>query len=259
MNSIDITLIKCVTTDNSLYPTLTSIATLIINDNDSDDDKTVVTSNLTASQLPSHIHQANAMMINPTHAIADTGATSLFIMEGTNCKNKSIAFNPTTISLLDGKKVTSTHICNVTIPGLPFTLIGHIVPKMMMASLLGIGVLCKAGCQVNFDDKKCKVIYKGKVILTGFKDPTSNLWTLPIFREELCTTPSPVPVSRCVIQHKLNTDTDSTRSGPSIDCTPQLPQDACHIAGFLYHCITKANNVKFMHQSLCNSPISSLL
>jgi hypothetical protein len=242
-----------------LYPTLTSIAASIINDSNSNNDKTVITSNLTASQLPSRIHPANAMMINPTHVIVDTGTTFLFVMEGTNCKNKHIAINPIIISLPDGKKVSSTHICNVTIPSLPFTLIGHIVPEMMMASLLRICVLCKAGCQVNFDDKKCEVIYKGKVILTGFKDPTSNLWTLPIFPEELCTTPSPVPVSRCMIQHKLNTDTNLTSSGPSIDCTPQLPQEACHIAGFLYHRTTKANDVKFMHQSLCNPPISSLL
>jgi hypothetical protein len=166
MNSVDVNSLKRVTTGNSLYPTLTSIAALIINDNNSNNDKTVITSNLTASQLPNRIHQANAMMINPTHAVVDTGATSLFVMKGTNCKNKRIAINPITISLPNGKKVTSTHICNVTIPGLSFTIIGHIVPEMMMASLLGIRVLCKAGCQVNFDDKKCKVIYKGKVILT---------------------------------------------------------------------------------------------
>jgi hypothetical protein len=174
MKSIDVNSLKRVTTDNSLYPTLTSIAASIINDSNSNDDKTVVTLNLNASQLPSRIHQANAMMINPTHAVVDTGATSLFVMEGTNCKNKRIAINPITISLPDGKKVTSTHICNGTIPGLPFTLIGDIVPKMMMASLLGIRVLCKAGCQVSFDDKKCKVIYKGKVILTGIQGPNKQ-------------------------------------------------------------------------------------
>jgi hypothetical protein len=232
MNSIEVNSLKYVTTYNSLYPTLASIAASVINNSNSNDDKTVVTLNLTASQSLSRIHQANTMMIYPTHAIVDTSATFLFVMEGTNCKNKSIAINPITISLPNVKKVTSTHICDVTIPGLPFTLIGHIVPKMMMASLLGICVLCKAGCQVNFDDKKCKVIYKGKVILTGFKDPTSNLWILPILPEELCTTLSPVPVRHCVIQNKLNTDTDSTRSGPSIDCAPQLPQEARHIAGF---------------------------
>ncbi len=87
MNSVDVNSLKHVTTYNSLNPTLTSIATSIINNSNSNNDKTVVTSNLTASQLLSCIHQANAMMINPMHAIADTGATSLFVMEGTKCKN----------------------------------------------------------------------------------------------------------------------------------------------------------------------------
>jgi hypothetical protein len=59
-----------------------------------------------------------------------------------------------------------------------------------MASLLGTRGLCKAECNVVFDDKTCCIYYKGKLILTGFKDPTSNLWTLPIDQEELWTTPA---------------------------------------------------------------------
>ena len=31
---------------------------------------------------------------------------------------------------------------------------------------------------------KCQVMYKRQVILTGHKDPASNLWTLPIFPKE---------------------------------------------------------------------------
>jgi hypothetical protein len=79
--------------------------------------------------------------------IANTGATSVFVMEGIPCKNKRLAENPITILLPDGKKVTLTHTCNITIPGLPFTLVGHIVPKMKMVSLLGIRVLDKADCK----------------------------------------------------------------------------------------------------------------
>ncbi len=54
-----------------------------------------------------------------------------------------------------------------------------------MASLLGIRVICKAGCVVVFDDKTCQVYYKGNLILMGYKDSTSNLWTLPIDQEKL--------------------------------------------------------------------------
>ena len=56
---------------------------------------------------------------------------------------------------------------------------GHIVPKLTIASLLGIQVLCKAGCSVVFTKSKCYVIYNEQVILQGFKDPATNLWTLP--------------------------------------------------------------------------------
>jgi hypothetical protein len=61
---------------------------------------------------------------------------------------------------------------------------------MTMATLLGIQVLCKARCTVVFNDKTCRVYYKGKLILTGYKDPTSNLWMLPIGQDKLWTTPT---------------------------------------------------------------------
>ena len=104
-----------------------------------------------------------------------------------------------------------------------------------MASLQGIGVLCKAGCKVVFTDMKSQVIYKGKVILTGYKDPKSNFWTLPIFQTAESTTP--VPVS--------NTKTSAHATAEH--------------ASFSYHQTNKEIDVKFMHQSLCNPPISSLL
>jgi hypothetical protein len=54
------------------------------------------------------------------------------------------------------------------------------MPDMTTASLLGIQILCKAGCKVVFDNKNCQVIFKDNVILTGYKDPVSNLWMLPM-------------------------------------------------------------------------------
>jgi hypothetical protein len=48
---------------------------------------------------------------------------------------------------------------------------GHIVPGITMASLIGIRILCKAGCKVVFDDEKCEVFYKNNIILRGCKDP----------------------------------------------------------------------------------------
>ena len=78
----------------------------------------------------------------------------------------------------------STHMCDIIIPGLPTTLVGHIVPELSIASLFGISVLTEAGCTVKFDIEKCVVKYNGKIILIGMKDPTTDLWTLPIVGPE---------------------------------------------------------------------------
>jgi hypothetical protein len=126
-------------------------------------------------------HEAlNALTIATLHAIVDTGATSIFIMDGVNVVNKLTTLKPLTINLPDDKKVRSTHVCNIAIPGLPIILTGHIVPDLALALLIGIHLLCKAGCRVIFDNHKCEVEYKGNFILRGYKDPSTNLWMLPI-------------------------------------------------------------------------------
>ena len=129
----------------------------------------------------------NAMTIATSHAIADTGATSIFVMEGVDVDNKRVALTPLTIRLPDGRKVHSTHECDINIPGLPTCLTGHIVPHLAVASLIGIRPLCKAGCTVTFDDDKCDVIFQGNVILRGYKDAATDLWTLPLTADAMKT------------------------------------------------------------------------
>ncbi len=111
-------------------------------------------------------------------------------MEGADVDNKRPATVPLTINLPDGKRVQSTHVCDIWIPGLLTVLTGHIVPSLCIASLIGIRPLCKAGCKVIFDNKKCDVVFDGVVILRGFKNPSTDLWTLPI-TTKVCTAPGP--------------------------------------------------------------------
>ena len=113
--------------------------------------------------------------IPPTHAVADTGATSVFVLKGTKMKNIWPAVTPLVINLPDGTVVRSTHICDYEIPGLPTHLEAHIVPDLTVASLIEIRVLCKAGCIVLFTDKACYVLYSSKVILRGYKDPSTAM------------------------------------------------------------------------------------
>jgi hypothetical protein len=77
----------------------------------------------------------NAITIASTQAIADTGATSIFIMEGAKVVNKRCTSKPLSINMPDGRKMKLTHICDITIPGLPYVLTGHIVPHLTVASL----------------------------------------------------------------------------------------------------------------------------
>jgi hypothetical protein len=93
----------------------------------------------------------NVITITSTQAIADVGATSIFIMEGANAVNKHCASKTLSINMPDGRKMKLTHICDITIPGLPYILTGHIVPHLSVASLMGIRPLCNAGCTVTFD------------------------------------------------------------------------------------------------------------
>ncbi len=88
--------------------------------------------------------------IPETHAVADTGATLVFIMTGMPMMNIRPATHPLTINLPDGRVVKSTHVCDMMIPSLPTVLEGHIVPDLQVASLLGIRILCQAGCIVVF-------------------------------------------------------------------------------------------------------------
>jgi len=161
-----------------------------------------------------------------THAIADMGATSIFMMAGTPMKNIHPATDPLTINLPNGEIVHSTHICDISIPGLPMILTGHIVPGLSMASLMGIRVLCKAGCKVIFTDTKCEVRFKNKVILNGIKDPTTDLWTLPI-------TPTAI------------NDTGSYALGKD-QCIQKNPHPV-DWAAFAHSFRTRANAVKFSH------------
>ncbi len=101
-------------------------------------------------------------------------------MDSTPVHNKQQTTCLLKVALADGRRVMSTHMCDIIIPGLPTILTGHIVPELSIASFFGIRVHTEAGCTVKFDNKKCVVRYSGKIVLIGMKDPMKDLWTLPI-------------------------------------------------------------------------------
>ena len=270
-----------------------------------DDDITVVTSNVSdgsTTSLESAFslfapRQASkwayaAMTIASTEAIADSGATQIFDMDGIPVHNKRKTVCRLKVALADGHRVMSTHMCDIIIHGLPITLVGHIVPELSIASLFGIRVLTEAGCTVKFDIEKCVVKYNGKIILTGMKDPTTDLWTLPIvgsadktsqmdtqdehdafdnLRKEILeranaaysNAPSSLAVPSCASTQAYGTikvRTHSHQHQCKLVCTPNTTTPPPNDFGLFTHTIrTKANSIKFAHQSMCSPNTSTLL
>jgi hypothetical protein len=79
-------------------------------------------------------------------------------------------------------------------------------------------------------------MYNRKLILRGYKDPQTDLWTLPI-----------------------TSDTIKQQSTVGKDLENQKNPQPVHVAGFTHSVRTRANTVKFAHQSLCNPKISTLM
>ncbi len=183
----------------------------------------------------------------------------------------------------DGSKVSLTHICDIHIPGLPTTLTGHIIPGITMASLIGIRILCNAGCKVVFDSENCKVFYTNKVTLRGYKEHTTNLWTLPIIQEEVAkTTPElfslsprsahmmlshheehtkgpiyhamvPKQPPPCVKQDGCTKESTLSQPGPCKGCA--LCNPFVQTAGFFYTHTTMTNNFNLDTKACATHPL----
>ncbi len=96
-------------------------------------------------------------------AIADSGVTHIFVMEGTNVINKRRTTCPLKVTLANGWQVVSTHMCDIHIEGLQFVLTGQIILDLSITSLFGVQVLTEVGCNVTFDKHKCTVQYNRKI------------------------------------------------------------------------------------------------
>ncbi len=103
MNSVNDNSVKCVSPYYLQCPTQ-NIMVAVAGCMADDDQKTVVTSNSSATRQCLS-KQAHAIMIKPTHIVANTGATSVFVLEGTSCKRMRFAEKPITILIPDGKRL----------------------------------------------------------------------------------------------------------------------------------------------------------
>jgi hypothetical protein len=133
-------------------------------------------------------------------AIADAGATAHFAIPGAPVLNKQIAITPLIINLPDGEQLRSSHTCELDITWLPRAArMAHIVPGLQHTSLISIKVLCDAGCKVSYNDEKCKVYFKNKLVWHGGREPTTQLWVLP-----LCPKQADLPNLHDIVRAEAN-------------------------------------------------------
>jgi hypothetical protein len=171
-----------------LYPSdICSLAQVVTSDY-----ITIIPSNVSAGHTTSYkscaldhiLHKNNfagaVFCLNTKNAIADSGATQIFVMEGTPVVNRCTTMHPLKVALANRRIVMSTHMCDIYIQELRMVLTGHIIPNSSIVSLFGTPVLMDMGCTVTFDKERCTLRYNGSIILSGKKDPSTDLWTLPL-------------------------------------------------------------------------------
>jgi len=200
------------------------------------------------AQALTHIVQTKnagfaGLRLDRNDAITDSGATQIFVMDGTLVVNKLLTTHPLKVALADGRIVLSTHMCDIKIDGLPTVLTGHIIPDLSIASLFGIPIITEAGCMVTFDKTKCIVRYNGAIILNGTKDPATDLWTLLLGSPKSTTS------------HHV-TDMIPPAAPEFADARANI---ATNFACFTHTVQTKANSIRFAHQLFCSPKISTLL
>ena len=111
---------------------------MLENKYDNDDD-TVVISNK-AQKTPNTDNESIAI----DYAISDSGATGHFLVEDAPVTHLQVADNPISITIPNGKSMTSTQTCNLDIPCLPNHVTeAHIVPGLAHVSLISTRKLCE--------------------------------------------------------------------------------------------------------------------
>ena len=80
---------------------------------------------------------------------------------------------------------------------------------------------------VKFDIKQCVVKYNGNIILMGMKDPTTDLWTLPIIN----STGKTSPMNTCDVPNITHDEQDAF-----VDLRDELMEGASEF-GLLSHTV----------------------
>jgi len=109
--------------------------------------------------------------------IADSGSTATFATSNLPVINKRESKHPITIRNPNGTTMTSTHEAELDAPALPKTARHcYIVPALQEYSLVSIGQICDAGCEVTFTKDTVYVTHHNNTVLQGKRSDPNGLW-----------------------------------------------------------------------------------
>ena len=142
--------------------------------------------------------------------------------------------------LPDGSIIYSTHTCKLDIPWLPKEMTeAHIVPYLQHSSLISTEKFCEAGCKVVFDERECRVYYKGELVLSGGRDKRTRMWKLLI---------SPVSKNNMIEGLDLHIPHQQRRGTTRVNTSNNL-----------YILPYKHQQLKYMHQSFFSPPSQTIV
>ena len=121
-----------------------------------------------------------AAVLKQNMAIADSGTTGHFLQINSDCIEKRKVTSGLEVKLPDGATIKSTHTAILDIPQLPMRARrAHLFPDIKHA-LLSISMLCDEGYMAIFDKIRVYIIKDGIVLLSGIRDPRTNLYMVNI-------------------------------------------------------------------------------
>jgi hypothetical protein len=187
-------------------------------------------------------------------AIADTGCTWHFLHIDAPCDNISITKNGIYVNMPNNQRIQATHTGSGNLPGnLPAAACKAHLLQELHSSLLSIGQLCDHGCEATLTETQVIITRNNKVIITGYRDPQTNLWRIPI--NPMAPTPTAHP-GELAVRARLELAYQNQHGRPAprpfeFDEANQMPQ-----ANNAYQTSTNRELIQFLHAA-CGSPVPS--
>jgi len=131
---------------------------------------------------------------NPTNlddtAIIDTSASLSLLGISATATESAEQLPGKCIIQPNGARMTTTKNLEFLLTKLPKSARqAHRLPGIVN-NLLSVAEFCDAGCDVEFHHTGCNVLYNGKIVMRGWRDPTNKLWRVPLVDIEQEATPT---------------------------------------------------------------------